>query len=124
MGKQTPPCPVYPAWTTAAFWSYIRAGLRAKFMRWPPKYKAYAAAKRDVKVKKGNQKFEYQCALCSSWFKMKEVEVDHIIPCGSLKAFSDLAGFVERMFCSQEHLRILCKVCHKAHTKAEREKLK
>ena len=75
-----------------------------------------------MKVKVGNQKFEYNCAMCDGWFKMKEVEVDHIIPCGSLKDFGDLAGFVERMFCSQEHLRIVCKPCHKAHTKAERLK--
>ncbi len=122
MGIKTPPCPVYPKWTTAAFWSYIRAGLRAKFMRWPPKYLAYAAAKRNIKVKRGNQKFEYHCAMCKKWFKMREVEVDHIVPCGSLKGFTDLAGFVERMFCSQEHLRIVCKGCHKAHTKAERVK--
>ncbi len=91
-------------------------------MRWPPKYKAYAKARRNVLTKVGNQKYEYQCALCSNWFKMKEVEVDHIIPCGSLKDFSDLAGFVKRMFCSQEHLRIVCKPCHKAHTKKERAK--
>jgi len=120
MGKKTPPFPAYPVWTTAKFWSFIRSGLRAKFTRWPPKYAAYAEVRRPVKQKKGNQKWEYECALCNKWFKMKEVEVDHMEPCGSLKKWADLAGFTKRMFCSQEHLRILCKPCHKTHTKANR----
>jgi len=120
VGKKTPPFPAYPVWTTAKFWSFIRSGLRAKFSRWPPKYVVYAAAKRTLKVKKGNQKFEYQCAMCKEWFKMKQVEVDHITPCGSLKKWGDLSGFTKRMFCSQEHLRILCKLCHKQHTKVNR----
>ncbi|MEK0325809.1 MAG: HNH endonuclease signature motif containing protein [Nitrosopumilus sp.] len=120
MGKKTPPFPVYPTWTTAKFWSFIRSGLRAKFSRWPPKYAVYAAAKRDILVKKGNQRFEYQCALCDRWFGMKEVEVDHIIPCGSLRNYKDLGAFVKRLFCSQEHLRLLCKPCHKTRTKEER----
>ena len=120
MGKKTPPFPAYPVWTTAKFWSFIRSGLRAKFTRCPPQSMLYAAAKRTLKKKKGNQKFEYQCAMCQNWFKMKEVEVDHILPCGSLRKGSDLAGFTKRMFCSQEHLRILCTPCHKVHTRENR----
>jgi 5-methylcytosine-specific restriction endonuclease McrA len=124
VAKRTPPCPVYPKWTTAAYWSFVRSGLRAKFTRWPPKYEVIRAAKRELKVKVGNQKFEYQCAECLDWFKQKETEVDHIVACGSLKTFSDLAGFVERMFCSQEHLQVVCKVCHKAKTAADRKAAK
>jgi len=122
MAKKTPPCPVYPKWTTAAYWSFVRSGLRAKFTRWPPKYEVIKAAKREMKVKVGNQRFEYQCAVCSGWFKQKETECDHIIECGSLRCHADLAGFVERLFCSQEHLQVVCKPCHKAKTKAAREK--
>jgi 5-methylcytosine-specific restriction endonuclease McrA len=110
---------VYPKWTTAAYWSFVRSGLRAKFTRWPPKYEVIKAAKREMKVKVGNQRFEYQCALCKGWFKQKETEVDHLIACGNLDL--DPAGFIERLFCSQEHLQLVCKPCHKAKTKADRE---
>ena len=51
----------------------------------------------------------------------KEVEIDHIISCGSLKCYDDLPGFVERLFCEADNIRVVCKPCHKAHTKKSRE---
>jgi hypothetical protein len=106
--------------TEAAFWSFIRSGLRSKSQRWPPRYQVLADAKKSVKGKR--HRFEYQCAECTKWFKQKEVEVDHIEPCGSLKSFDDLPQFVERLFCEKDKLRVVCKPCHKAITAAERSK--
>jgi hypothetical protein len=60
--------------------------------------------------------------MCKKWFKDKEVEVDHIVACGSLKEYSDLPGFIQRLFCEPEDLQILCKdVCHKKKTDSERK---
>lgn len=103
-------------YTESQFWGFIRAGLRSKYQRWGPRYDTIADAKRKMKVKKGNQIWEYQCCKCKKWFAQKEVEVDHINPCGSLRSFSDLPGFVERLFCEKEGLRLLCKPCHKKIT--------
>jgi 5-methylcytosine-specific restriction endonuclease McrA len=105
--------------TEAGFWSFIRSGLRSKSQRWPPKYAAKAAAKKSVTGKR--HRFEYQCAKCTKWFKDKEVEVNHIIPCGTLKSFDDLPVFVERLFCEQEHLEVICKPCHKLETAEQRK---
>lgn len=121
--NKTPPFPAYPDWTTSKFWGFIRSGLRSKFTRWPPKYEALLAARRNVGAKKtSRQKYEYKCAECKKWFKGKEVEVDHIVPAGSLKCGDDLAGFVERVFCGKDKLQVLCKPCHKAKTAEERKK--
>ena len=119
MRKRTPPCPMYPRWTTSVFWSFIRSGLRAKFTRWPPKYELYNDDRRTVVGQR--HKYEYQCAVCLEWFKMKEVEVDHIVKCGSLKKYEDLHGFVERLFVPKNKLQLICKPCHKAKTKLDRE---
>lgn len=54
--------------------------------------------------------------MCKEWFPNKETEVDHIVPAGSLRSFEDLPGFVERLFCSKDGLRLLCKTCHKGVT--------
>ena len=122
---RTPPFPAYPEWTTSKFFSFIRSAIRNKFTRWPPKYEVLNAAKSCVpKDRGGRQKFEYKCSICEGKFAQKNVEVDHIIPCGSLKSFEDLSGFAERMFCSAEHLRVVCKPCHKKVTAAERAKKK
>jgi len=120
---RTPPFPSYSEWSTSKFFSFIRSALRKAFTRWPPKYHVLALAKSNVpKNRGGRQRFEYECAICHGKFPQKIVEVDHIIPCGSLKSFDDLAGFVERMFCSINHLRVVCKPCHKAVTAKERAK--
>lgn len=49
-----------------------------------------------------------------------KVEKDHIVPCGSLKSYEDLPGFVERLFAPVTGYRILCKPCHKIITKEAR----
>ena len=106
-------------WTKAQYWSFIRSSLRRAFSRYPVKFQVKTAARRAVKGKR--HRWEYQCALCEDWFQDKEVEVDHDPPCGSLKDYSDLAGFVERMFCEADSLQVVCKKCHKAKTKKDRE---
>lgn len=115
MGRKTPPFPQYEKWTTARFWSFIRSTLRRAWTRWPPKYEAMNSAKRKYDGD-SRQKWEYQCAECNKWFKQKEVEVDHIEPAGQLKDYSDLPGFVERLFVGPQSLRVLCKGCHRRIT--------
>lgn len=119
---RTPPFPAYPSWSSAKFWGFVRAGLRSKAQRWPPRYEVLAEAKRKYEGSNPRQKFEYLCAICNKYHPQKDVEVDHIIPAGALSSFDDLAGFVERLFCSKEGLRVLCKVCHKKITKESKEK--
>lgn len=114
---RTPPYTAYPEWTTAQFFSFLRSGLRAKFTRWPPKYKVLSNAKRNYTGSNPRQKYEFQCAECLSYYQQKQVEVDHIIACGSLNKLEDLPGFVERLFCGVEGLRVLCKPCHLKITK-------
>lgn len=115
MGRKTPPFSEHPEWTESKFWSFIRSGLRAKFSRWGPKYKCLNNAKRTVKGKR--HKYEFKCAECNKWFKQKDVQVDHTVPCGTLKTYEDLPGFVKRLFVSADKLRVLCKPCHLAITK-------
>ena len=108
-------------WTKARYFQFIRSALRQAFMRYPVKQQVKQANRRAVTGKR--HKFEYLCAGCGEWFKDKEVEVDHKIPAGSLNDFSDLPGFVERLYCEPEDMQILCKnKCHKEKTAQERKK--
>lgn len=66
-------------------------------------------------------KYEYQCNECKGWFPDKQINVDHIIPAGTLTCSADLAGFIERLFCEQDNLQVLCTGCHDAKTKSERK---
>lgn len=103
--------------TESAFWSMIRSALRQKSRFWKPIYETKNASRRPNQSENKRLKYEYQCTICKNWFPDKEIEVDHIIPAGSLRSGDDLKGFVERLFCEREGLRTLCKQCHLKITK-------
>tara|TARA_R110000851_G_scaffold42983_1_gene106688 strand:- start:3761 stop:4135 length:375 start_codon:yes stop_codon:yes gene_type:complete len=106
-------------WTEARYWSFIRATLRGAMNKWGPKHLAKEQARKGVVGKR--HRFEYKCVECKKWFTDKEVQVDHIIPCGSLKTYDDLPGWVERAFCEVDGFQIVCKPCHQIKTNEERK---
>jgi len=114
-------------WTEAAFWAFIRSGLRQLSTRWPPIANAMKAARRPYIGPNKRQKWEYECATCGRFSpaavtipgkarRKKLVHVDHIEPCGKLSSFSDASGFLERMLCESDGLRVLCEACHALRT--------
>ena len=111
--------------TESAFWSMIRSTLRQKSRWWKPIALCKQMAKRKytgAKQGKFRQKWEYQCAGCLDWFAEKNINVDHIIPAGSLNCSLDLPGFVERLFCEVDNLQVLCSKCHDKKTQKEKKK--
>lgn len=108
-------------WTRSRYFSFIRSALRRAFTRYPVQYNLRKKKRKPYDGPNKLQKWTYQCEVCQKWFMQKETVIDHRLPCGTLKRYEDLAGFTERLFCEEEGLQIVCKACHKAKTKAERE---
>jgi hypothetical protein len=107
-------------WTEAKFWGWLRGVLRAGARRWPPIVRlSLTSVRRPYQGDNPRMKWEYQCHECLGWFPRKEVEVHHLIECGSLKSFDDLGGFAERMFCEADGLVVLCDACHQQAHKSE-----
>ena len=102
-------------WTESRYWGFLRSMLRRGFQRYPNKHACMANARRKV-----GRKSEYECASCSVNHRRKDVAVDHIKPCGTLRSYADLATFAENMFCPVEGLQVLCKGCHYTKTMGER----
>jgi 5-methylcytosine-specific restriction endonuclease McrA len=107
--------------TESAFWSFIRSALRQKSRWWKPISEAKAKSKRPYTGPLKRQKFEYQCNQCKGWFPDKKINVDHIIPAGTLTCGDDLPGFIERLFCEIDNLQVLCETCHDKKTKSEKD---
>ena len=107
--------------TESAFFSFIRSALRQKSRWWKPIQECKKAAKRPYSGENKRQKFEYLCDECKLYHPEKNIEIDHIVPAGSLKSAEDLAGFVTRLFCEIDNLRCLCKQCHLIKTNKEKE---
>ena len=106
--------------TESAFWSFIRSALRQKSRWWKPILQCKLEARRAYKGPNKRQKYENQCKSCERWFQEKKINVDHIIPAGSLNCAADLPGFVERLFCEKDNLQVLCADCHDEKTKLEK----
>ena len=108
----------------AAFWSFIRSALRQKSRWWKPISICKLNARRDYTGPGKRQKYEYQCKKCKKWHPEKQINVDHIIPAGSLNCAQDLPLFVERLFCEQDNLQVLCVTCHDKKTLKEKRSKK
>ena len=106
--------------TESQFWGKVRSALRREFRYWKPALKAKLAARRKYVGDNKRQKWEYSCAHCSKWFPDKEIQIDHIVPVGTLKTYKDLAGFLKRLT-PETGFQVLCKDCHKEKTRKERE---
>ena len=107
--------------TESALWSFIRSALRQKSRWWKPITQCKMKARRAYKGPNKRQKFEYQCKQCTNWFAEKNINVDHIVPAGTLRCANDLPGFVERLFCEADNLQVLCSNCHDFKTKNEKD---
>lgn len=110
-------------WTAARFNSFVKSALRSASQRWPPRYTCLHKAKRGKKVnwKTGRLAEHYECNSCKKEFPQKEVQVDHILTIIPLTGFTSWDDVINRMFCEDDNLQVLCKECHSNKTKLEKE---
>lgn len=98
------------------FFTWLRSQLRKISRRHPPIYEALAKAKVKYVGNNPRQKYAYICAKCGGSFSAKEVSVDHIVDCGTLKSWDDVQEFMQRLFCSADELQVLCHPDHDIKT--------
>lgn len=100
----------------------IRSALRNISRWWKPLQMALKASSTTAYVGRRKQ-VAYLCASCNRLHSRKNVEVNHIIPAGSLKTYEDLPAFCRRLFVEDiSQLEVLCKECHLEVTKKQKEK--
>jgi hypothetical protein len=109
-------------WTKSRFFGFIRSALRSASTRWQPKFDCLKAAYFDTRMNEKTKRVSkhYKCALCKSIYPGKEIQIDHIIPAGSLREFEDLPSFAQRLFCEASGFRALCITCHSQVTAEEK----
>jgi hypothetical protein len=101
----------------------IRSSLRNLSRWWKPFSEALKKASHVYYVGRA-KRVMYLCAVCNKPHGRKDVEVNHIVPVGSLKNYYDLPGFCERLFVEDiSLLEVVCKKCHSAITNEQRKKV-
>lgn len=104
-----------------------RGALRRVFSRSPVIREVMFKVRREVA--KYNQdgsrskkdSVQYKCNVCGTYTGSTKVAVDHIIPVVSVsEGFIDFNTFIDRLFCDQSNLQVICDDCHDKKTYEER----
>lgn len=110
-------------WTESKFRSFVKGNLRQASMKWAPIQTALAKAR--------TRRGFYHCAMCEQEVtattkeerkRVKNVHVDHIHPVvDPEKGWEGWDILIERLFCEEDGLRVLCASCHKIVTDDEKQ---
>ena len=113
-------------WTTARYNSFVKGGLRSISQRWPPKYRVLSKASTGARTNPASGRMAkfYRCASCEGEFTAKNVEVNHIIPVVPVTGFDSWDNVIDRLFCEEDGLEVVCKPCHKLISKKENQERK
>lgn len=68
----------------------------------------------------------FKCAHCLELHPAKNVQVDHKTPIGKQPPWPPTGDgswdrYIAKVFCKQDNLQVLCKPCHKAKSKQEKQ---
>jgi hypothetical protein len=107
--------------TEAAFWAWLRGGLRnGVWNKHPLKLEFIKEHRERIPGKKeGTTRWGGRCNLCRGLFGQNELQVDHVEGNVSLRSWLDVLEFVQHM-ASPGELQPVCKACHKAKNLADR----
>lgn len=110
-------------WTEGRYRSFITSVLRNGSRRWAPIH----LTKKKARVARGL----YKCAACNNSVpttkvvkgkRINNVFVDHIKPVvDPVKGFTTWDDFIERLFCEEDNLQLLCRSCHDNKTEKEKQ---
>lgn len=67
------------------------------------------------------KRVSFTCFLCKkSGFTAKEIAVDHILPVvDPYLGFQNFGTYLERLFCEEAGMQVLCNACHTIKTNEE-----
>lgn len=117
-------------WTEARFKAFIKGVLRDATNKWGPKQttKKKAWIKRGIYKCVGYKRRSHNVRVtlppsAPGKRRIHNVQVDHIKPViDPKKGFTSWDDMIERMFCEEEGLQVLCNDCHRRKTKDERKR--
>lgn len=124
MGSNKQPWELNPKiWKTeAAFWNYLRGGIRQIWSRYPAKL----AWKEQQVVDPppgytGRAKKLGKCHYCGEMFAKSHLEVDHVDQAGTCNSWETAGEFLRALLDCNDNWVLACKPCHKIKSYAERE---
>ncbi len=120
--------PRTPWKTKSEFMSYIRGCLRKSWNQHPVKLSVLKNQRKQVPNPnpRGNKKtvWGFECPLCGTEDVIKNAQVDHKKPAGTLRDISDIQQFAENLLVVvEEDLQLICKGCNSTLAYADKQGL-
>jgi hypothetical protein len=114
----------------SSFLSWLRGGIRRSLWNKSP-IKIGFIKKHRMKIKNPRKTkrspaevWGAKCEICSGYFVMKEIEVDHKIGNHKLTEIDDVQSYIENIVMIEEKdLQLVCKKCHKIKSHAEKKNI-
>lgn len=118
--------PDSPWKTESSYYSWMRGGLRRVWNKMPTKLNLIKKHRKQIvnPNPKGKKPTVWggDCAMCGGEFVEKLLQVDHIVPAGSLRTHKDIQGFIERLLIvTEDDLRLVCVDCNNALSISEKQ---
>lgn len=125
MSNKEPWGPGTPWKNSVAWFTYLRGCLRKAWSTNPIKLNVLKNSRKQIPNPnpKGNKPtvWGFDCELCGNTFPIKEGQIDHKTPAGSLQKTEDIPGFIIRLlYVREEDLRLICKGCNSALAYADK----
>lgn len=107
-------------WTEAKYKSFIKNQLRGATRKWAP----IQDCQKSARTRRGF----YKCEGCGEEVptttraggkRSNNIFVDHIEPIVPVTGWESWDSCIERMFCEEDNLQLLCKACHDVKSKEE-----
>ena len=118
------PWEAYPdIWKTrAAFFAYLRGGLRLIWSRFPGKLNWKKSQMTTVPPVgyTGRGKSFGKCYYCRNMFNASALEVDHVSQAGTCNSWETAQEFLHNLLDCNDNWVLACKPCHKVKSLAER----
>lgn len=118
------PWEAYPSiWKTkAAFFAYLRGGLRSVWSRYPAKLKWKDSQTTTEKPEgyTGRGKSFGKCHYCGEMFTKSSLEVDHVQQAGTCNSWETANEFLHNLLDVNNNWVLACRPCHKIKSYAER----
>lgn len=124
--KLKEPWELYPAiWKTkAAFFSYLRSGIRRIWSQYPAKLEWKKSQMQEPpEGYTGRAKKLGQCHYCNEFFAASNLEVDHVEQAGSCNSWETAQNFLKSLLDCDNNWVLACKPCHKVKSHAEKKGL-
>ena len=103
----------------SAFFAFLRGQLRRSWTHYPISRKFKDGLCRTNR-NGGRAKFVGDCAICNATLAKSHLQIDHVIPAGSIVSWETAGQFLKGLFTTSDNMRLVCKPCHHTITQMER----